>query len=112
MLGTNICQMITPILVLLIVLILKEVSKSNIDFMAEFSLYLPMPYLFHAPYNTLSMFGKVLNLNECEQWYLYDFGVNTTQASKDYWGTNTGFPMQNAESNGILSNENIVTYPC
>jgi hypothetical protein len=50
MLGTNLCQLVTPVIVLLIVLLLKQVSKSNIEFMAEFMLYLPIPFLFHIPY--------------------------------------------------------------
>lgn len=66
MIGTNLCQIVTPILVLLIVLILKQVSKSNIEFMAEFSLYLPIPFFFHLPYEPLSNFGKVFNITECE----------------------------------------------
>jgi hypothetical protein len=57
MIGTNLCQLVTPIIVLLIVLLLKQVSKSNIEFMAEFVLYLPVPFLFHIPYEPLSNFG-------------------------------------------------------
>jgi hypothetical protein len=112
MLGTNLCQMVTPILVLLIVLILKEVSKSNIEFMAEFSIYLPVPYLFHLPYEPLSNFGKVFNISDCEQWYFVEFLEEADQETKEFFGYNTGFPMHKPESEGMLSNKNVMTFPC
>lgn len=111
MIGTNLCQLVTPIIVLFIVLILKQVSKSNIEFMAEFSLYLPVPFLFHIPYEPLSNFGKVFNISECEQWYVLEF-TNATEPDKEFVGFNTGLPMHNPQSQGMLSNKNIMSFPC
>jgi hypothetical protein len=112
MLGTNLCQIITPVLVLFIVLILKEVSKSNIEFMAEFSLYLPVPFIFHIPYEPLSNFGKVFNITECDQWYFYEFKDTVTQEDKDFFGYNSGMPMGDPKSDGVLSSDNVITFPC
>jgi len=112
MIGTNLCQVVTPILVLLIVLVLKHVSKSNIEFMAEFSFYLPIPFLFHVPYEPLSNLGKVFNITECEQWYFVDFMESATQADKAFIGYNSGLPMSLPDSEGILKSENIMSFPC
>ena len=112
MLGTNICQMVTPILVLLIVLILKEVSKSNIDFMTEFSLYLPFPYLFHMPYEPMSAMGKVFNITDCEQWYYVEYNENASDVDKEFFGYNDGYPMTFPLSDGILARENLQQFPC
>jgi len=77
--GTNICQVLTPIICLLFVWLIKSIMSGQLT--QKYSFQLPFPFMFNVPYN--SVYGKgnelvkgmvsPITINECLQWYLYDF---------------------------------------
>lgn len=69
--------------------------------------------MFGLDYKTLASFGDLIDLNTCEQWYLYDFGKDLPAEEKQFWGENTGLPFTNPAGNGMIGNPgNILTSPC
>jgi len=111
--GTNICQVLTPIFGLLVVVAMKEVGGSNLQYIGDLHIYVPIPQMFHLPYKPLSSLGKVFNVSECDQWYLYSFDHGASQESKDFFGYNTGSPIHRPQSSGMINGRtSVLQYPC
>lgn len=108
--GTNICQILTPIIGLFVVHALRQLGESSIDMFTDRSLYIPIPYIFNIPYKPFQALSNHFNISDCLQWYLYDFASNATTQTRDFFGTNPGTPMQKPQSHGLI--QDVLTYPC
>ena len=54
---------------------------------------MPVPLIFGLPYASLSTINPTLNVDDCLQWYLYEFDESVSQKDREYFGKNQGFPM-------------------
>lgn len=54
---------------------------------------MPVPLIFGLPYASLSTINPTLNVDDCLQWYLYEFDESVSLKDREYFGKNQGFPM-------------------
>lgn len=111
--GTNICQVLTPIIGLMVVHALRTLGESSMDMFTNRSLYIPIPYLLNIPYKPFQALSSYFNISDCRQWYLYDFASDSTPETRDFWGENKGMPLLKPESQGLINGKrNVMGYPC
>lgn len=77
--GTNVCQILTPILCLVLVYLMKEIAGTQLENRAQDPVDLETtPRILNPPlvpnYVLYQMIG--LDVDNCEQWYLYDTKSN------------------------------------
>ena len=64
-----------------------------------------MPFLFNVPiYSKLKFTKDIIKIDNCEEWYLYDFGKNATDQDREFFGFNEG----KGKSSGILTADNNI----
>ena len=63
--GTNICQIITPIMGLFVVHVLRQLGESNLNMVTNKALYIPIPYLLNIPYKPFAALGQFFNISDC-----------------------------------------------
>ncbi len=63
--GTNICQILTPIIGLFVVHALRTLGESSLDMITEKALYIPIPYLFNIPYKPLQVLADYFDISDC-----------------------------------------------
>jgi len=88
--GTNICQLLTPIVALAIVYLVKIGLNTNIPDL--FSYNLSFPYIYNVPYNYIyDKWGFFLHdspiylhFGDCHQFYLYDFDKEASYQTKSF----------------------------
>lgn len=111
--GTNFCQIITPIFCLLLVYLMKEIAQSQIKDENDAVILETIPRILNPPlvpnYVLYNLVG--LSINDCEQWYYYDFATNNPE-TYEFIGTLSGeyFAPDNNTSTGLLGN--IPNYFC
>ena len=111
--GTNICQILTPIIGLFVVHALRKLGESSLDMFTDRSLYIPIPYIFNIPYKPFQALASYFNISDCNQWYLFDFAEEATSDTREFWGENRGQPMLKPKSHGLINGKrNILGYPC
>lgn len=107
--GTNVCQLLTPIISLVMIILLKSIAESNISKYIDAPIYSGLPYLFNVPLSSVGQLGLLFNITSCDMWYMYGFENGTTQDTKDFFGFNTGEPIYTPESSGMLDgNTNVL----
>lgn len=102
--GTNICQILTPIIGLFVVHMLRIQGESSLDMITDRALYIPIPYIFNIPYKPFQTLASYFNITDCLSWYLTDFSPSATPESRNFFGRNTGLPPLKPESTGITRN--------
>ena len=80
--GTNICQILTPVIGLFVVHALRQLGESSLDMVTGRSLYIPIPYIFNIPYKPFSALTQQFSISDCDQWYLYDFDEKATNETR------------------------------
>lgn len=54
-----------------------------------------------------------VDVSSCNQWYMYEFEDNVNQTDKEFFGYNTGYPIINPNSTGVLDQKyNFMAHPC
>ena len=57
--------------------------------------------------------GGIVKARNCNQWYMFEFEKNVSQADKDFFGYNEGEKWPRLNSSGLLNGKkNIQSYPC
>ena len=111
--GTNICQLLTPIISLLLIILLKGIAQSNISKYIDAPIYSGLPYIFNIPLYSIGQLGVLFNLTSCDQWYLYDFEDDASELTKEFWGHNEGTPIFTPNSEGLLDGAtNVLQTAC
>ncbi|CAK64013.1 unnamed protein product (macronuclear) [Paramecium tetraurelia] len=95
--GTNICQILTPLICLVLVYIIQEII---FDKFSGWTFQLDFPYLLNIPfiYSQIPMFSNV----SCLQWYFYDVS-QLSHSEQNFIGWNDGQIGKNMSS-GLLQN--------
>ena len=110
---TNICQILTPVAGLMIVMGAETFLTKSIDKFADKVVYIPVPQIFNLNYKALGNIGDFLQIDSCDQWYMYSFDDKVSQDERDFFGYNEGDPWSNPKSSGMLkSGKNILSMPC
>jgi len=99
--GTNICQLLTPIVALAVVYLVKIGLSTNIPDL--FSYNLSFPFIYNVPYGY--MYDKwgfflhdspiYLHFGDCHQFYLFDFDKEASYKTKSFVGNNNWGMLQN-----------------
>lgn len=109
--GTNICQILTPILCLLLVYLMKEIAGSQLDKNQDIPVDLEtIPRILNPPlvpnyvlYNLVGM-----DVTSCEQWYMYNIDSSDPSVA-EFVGNLTGDDDSYSQS-GLLGE--IPNYIC
>ena len=110
---TNIAQLMIPIFGLILMRFLMEGVLQNSDALMNKPIKFPIPIFFNIPMKPLASFGVMFNATDCFEWYMYQFNANVSQHDRDYFGSNTGYPLKKHESSGMLQGgQNILETPC
>lgn len=73
---------------------------------ANTEIRIPIPFFYNIPLGPLSNIpGSFFNVSECDEWYLYQYGPNSTAEDRNYFGENKGLPMRNSKGKGLLSSK-------
>jgi hypothetical protein len=56
---------------------LREGALQHTDLFANQEMALPFPFWFNLPLKPLSAMRKLLDVTDCHQWYMFQFGENT-----------------------------------
>jgi hypothetical protein len=111
--GTNVCQLLTPIISLVMIILLKGIAESNISKYIDTPIYSGLPYIFNIPLSSIGQLGVLFNITSCDMWYMYGYEKDTPQETKDYFGFNHGSPIYTPESDGMLDGDtNILQSAC
>ena len=103
--GTNICQCLTPIIGLLLIVLLQKIASSNISKYLEKPIYSGLPFMFNLPYQQIGGTGLLFNISTCEQWYLYQFDEEAKEGSVENFGYNKGEPIYRPKSDGMINGQ-------
>ena len=111
---TNIWQLISPIMGLLIVVVFKELGIVNMLKFSDKAIFVPFPQLFGLQMKSLSAaLGEFLEVNTCDQWYMYEFDKSIKPEDVSFFGFNEGEPWYKLNSSGMLDGkQNVLTYTC
>lgn len=110
---TNIWQLVSPIMGLLIVVIFKEIGIVNLLKFSDKAIFIPFPQLFGLNMKSLATLGNFLKVSTCNQWYMYEFDKDTTAADREFFGYNEGDPWTHLNSSGMLNGKkNVLSYAC
>lgn len=60
--GTNICQLCTPIISLVMIILLKGIAESNISKYIDTPIYSGLPYIFNVPLSSIGQLGVLFNI--------------------------------------------------
>ena len=101
--GTNIWQLLTPIISLLLIILLRGIAESNISKYIDAPIYSGLPYMFNIPLTSVGQLGVLFNMTNWEQWYMYGFEDSASKETIDFWGYNKGEPIYQPESAGMLN---------
>lgn len=71
---------------------------------------MPVPLIFGLPYSAFSSLSPALEINDCLQWYAYEFDPSVSQNDREFMGYNRGKPMNDPDDKGVLSN--VQSFPC
>lgn len=92
---------------------LREAIVSNSAVFANQEISLPIPFFYNIPMQPVSSLGMFFNVSDCLEWYQFTFNKTTaTQEDMDYFGMNTGSPIQRPKSKGMLNKMNMLSIPC
>jgi hypothetical protein len=61
--GTNVCQLLTPIISLVLIILLKKIAESNISKYIDQPIYSGLPYVFNIPLFSLGQLGVLFNIS-------------------------------------------------
>ena len=110
---TNVCQLTSPIMGMLIVVLFKEIGFKVLQNYADRPVFIPFPQLFGLNMKSLaSLSNGLLQISTCDQWYMYTFADSAKGEDREFFGYNYGAPMQNPNASSMLSGENIMTQTC
>ena len=110
--ASNIIQLLTPIIGLLIIKLLESLARSQIEKLSA-SYSLEVPIIMNLPYSAFTGTGAFLNITSCDQWYLIGFDPKASQSTKDYIGKSEGIPLDMPNSYGMFtSGKNIIQGKC
>lgn len=102
-----------PVLGLFIVLLVKDLGGIVMEGTIDKLIYAPFPYVYNLDYDTIAGTIGFFNVSSCDIWYMYEFDKSVSPADKDFFGYNTGVPMTNPKSSGMLNaNHNVLNFPC
>ena len=102
-----------PVWGLVCVHFLKSVAIENTGCLANIQIAMPIPFFFGLPLKPLSNLpGQIFNVTECNEWYLYQFGANSTKEDRTFFGHNDGTPMHRPLGSGMLSTKHQMSQPC
>ena len=110
--GTNIIQILTPIIGLLMIKLVNFLAIHNLDRFIQ--LYeISVPFFLNLPYGMLANKELPIRISDCNQWYAIGYYPNATEATKKFIGSNTGEPFENQVSNGLLATPaNVLSSKC
>ncbi|KAL4456247.1 hypothetical protein ABPG74_014208 [Tetrahymena malaccensis] len=94
--GTNLCQIFTPLICLIFVFLIKKLAENQ--FGTTFSL--DYPFIFNLP--GIYQIYPFIDNSTCLEWYAYDFEKNATDSTREFVGYNNG--VDNELPNGLLKN--------
>jgi hypothetical protein len=80
---------------------------------ANINIEVPVPFIYNIPLKPLSNFpdSMVFNVSDCNEWYLYRFNESATDEDREFFGSNTGYPINKPERSGMLGH-NMMTTAC
>lgn len=82
---------------------LKEAVIEGTSLFSNQEISVPIPFYYNLPLKALSSLGKMFNVTDCNEFYMYSFNnETTTQEDQDFFGSNEGLPMTRPKSNGML----------
>lgn len=90
--ATLVCQIITPVICLAFVFLIQYIIEDNIG-KTSFGMKMDFPYLFNLPIlkNLDDASGPIpLKIDNCDEWYLFDFDDDTPEEDKQFFGMNEG----------------------
>lgn len=88
--GTMICQIITPIICLAFVYLIQLIVEANIGKTA-YGVKFDYPLLFNVPFYQKTAYSSLpIKVQNCDEWYLYDFDKDISQEDIDFFGYNNG----------------------
>jgi hypothetical protein len=94
-----------------------QVGQDDVGSLVDHEIFIPIPYFFGFDYRPFSnlLGGQGIVVSNCDKWFYDDFTKDATEATKTYWGTNTGDwgPGNSTTNSGIINgNENLMSFPC
>lgn len=101
-----------PFICLALLMFIRSIGVMLVEKSLDKLLYLPFPYIFNLDYKTLTTSLDSFSVTSCEQWYMHTFDPTVSQKDREFFGHNSGVPMNNPDAEGMLSSKNLMSYPC
>lgn len=108
-------QMFIPVLGIMLTWLIGKAGIDDVSTLANNPIFVPLPYFFGMEYKALAnIIGKPVKVDNCDKWFYVDWGADTIQETKDYFGSNTGEPWEtNNGTRGMISGKkNVMSSPC
>ena len=100
--GTNICQILTPIICLLFTFLIKTIVQANLHMDDQYFQTIPIPLNVQLPEPVQDYISF-----KCLQWY--EYSLENENISRAFLGSNDG---KNHSRSGFLGNSKIVNDDC
>jgi hypothetical protein len=107
-------QMFIPVLGIMLTWLIGLAGIDDVSNLANNPIFVPLPYFFGMEYRALAnIVGKPIKVDNCDKWFYVDWGNDTIQETKDYFGRNTGEWGSNEGTYGMISGKkNVISSPC
>ena len=77
---TNIIQIVTPAMALLLVFIVGLVGEDDIGALIEHQIFIPIPLFFGVDWQPITNLAKeYISISNCNKWFYTTWGQNATQ---------------------------------
>ena len=109
--ATNLVQILTPVIGLLMLKLVHFLAMSHLDKFVQ--LYeIGIPFFLNIPYGMLADQQLPVRISDCDQFYAVGFTPNATKNTIEYLGYDSN-TLQPISDNGMLtSGDNILRYQC
>lgn len=111
--GTNILQIMTPVLALTLLFVIGLVGTEDVKSMFETTIYITVPQVFGMNYKPIAnLLLDYINVDNCDKWFYAKFSPNASDETKEYFGKNKGTPWISEDDRGMINSNNILTQSC
>lgn len=111
-----------PCFGLLCIAFIRDAILSNQDVLANAEYKPPVPFLVNFPLQPVTkLLDSFVNVQDCQEWYMYQFDANVSASDREYFGHNEGSSVignsfvkqdKNSSSGMLKGGKNIMEIPC
>ena len=105
-------QMLIPVMGIAMIWLMAKAGLDDISSLTNKPVFNPVPYFFGMEYSGIAnLAGEPLKVSNCDKWFFVDWGNDTIQETKDYFGSNDG--IRGHETFGMIDGQNnVLMSPC